>query len=99
MTFRIPDCGTHPYCPKCGGEAELHFTIAFHPGMITNLAWGGDNPPCVKLYLDHPEEMAAQLGDGGHLCRSCKRCRYAWVEKPHAPGDVYAVVEGDDADG
>lgn len=90
--IQIPECGSITECPKCQALDAIILTVFHeHAQRVQKL-----NPdPCLKLVLMTPSEELEDFGE--HLCRTCKRCGFGWVEQVAKEGSVYEPA-GEDSE-
>ena len=92
---RIPDFNQFRGCPKCRiADDETSYrpvSTTYHSDIVDA---GGT--PCYELKVQYGRaQMVTQLGlMGEHLCRTCTRCGFGWVEKTTLRGSVYDIPAG-----
>ncbi len=78
MPIVLPRFGTVESCPKCGAPSLEMVSVVYHAEAQMHVV---GRTPCTDLYMRSGDDPALDDVLNNHLCRTCRRCGYEWVEK------------------
>lgn len=78
MTTSLPRFGTVAECPKCGAPSLEMVSAVYHAEAQMHVS---GHTPCSNLFMRSGDDPFIEESLENHLCRSCRRCGFEWVER------------------
>lgn len=78
MSITLPRFGTVDACPKCGAPSADMVSVVYHAEAQMHVA---GMTPCADLFMRVEDDEDLEEILENHLCRTCRRCGFAWVER------------------
>lgn len=78
MSIELPRFGTVLTCPKCGAPSLEMVSVVYHAEAQMHVS---GRTPCTDLYMRSGDDIDVEEALENHLCRSCGRCGFEWVER------------------
>jgi len=83
MSMTLPRFATVEMCPKCGSPTSEMASAVYHAEVQLE---GAERTPCSRLFMtvdldELGEEFDLEAFLENHLCRTCRRCGFEWVER------------------
>jgi predicted nucleic-acid-binding Zn-ribbon protein len=95
MSIVLPRFGTVESCPKCGAPAADMVSVVYHAEAQMHVS---GRTPCTDLYTRSGDDPFLEESLENHLCRTCRRCGFEWVERAlDSPQTPEEAEESEDA--